>query len=192
MIVLKYKNKKGDGIIKVGLSKVTVGRSSKCDHKIDDEMCSSLHCVFKLEKNGRLSIKDLGSTNGTFINDNTITETFVYLNDKIKIGSTILQLDPSKMDAGELEIHENEDTIHRNKSIHFNLAKNILNQVDSNKTINENINIALEKSKNHENRIKELKAHEKRILEKKLSKEEEKEEESINIITKFFRIFKKK
>lgn len=193
MIALKLKNSKEELIIKVGLSKITLGRSSKCDYKINDELCSSLHCMLKLEKNGRLSIKDLGSTNGTFINGNTITETFVYLGDKIKVGESELELDPSKMDKNEIMNHQNDLSAPHQKEIRMSVAKKKSEDEEGNKKPS----IGVEQSKKQQARQKELKAFEARKADLKKKEEEEALEESLvqnpvtGIITKIIKIFKK-
>jgi pSer/pThr/pTyr-binding forkhead associated (FHA) protein len=59
-----------------------VGREN-CDIIIDDAMISSRHSKLELE-NQMLSVKDLGSTNGTFVNGKQITEAFLKTGDEIK------------------------------------------------------------------------------------------------------------
>ncbi|HZI33066.1 MAG TPA: FHA domain-containing protein, partial [Candidatus Binatia bacterium] len=48
-----------------------LGRSDDADFKIADGSVSSSHCTF-LVANGDVTIQDLGSTNGTFINGRSI------------------------------------------------------------------------------------------------------------------------
>ena len=49
-----------------------VGRSSKADIQVDQEAISRTHAKFTINA-GRVSLKDLGSTNGTYVNDEMIT-----------------------------------------------------------------------------------------------------------------------
>jgi diguanylate cyclase (GGDEF)-like protein len=68
-----------------------VGRSSKADIQIDQESISRNHA--KLSGKGRqLTIEDLGSTNGTYVNDEQIAGQYQLRNgDLIKIGRTIFK-----------------------------------------------------------------------------------------------------
>jgi len=70
---------------------LVLGRSSKCDVQIDQESVSRAHT--KITNNGRsMGIKDLGSTNGTYVNDELITEELTLSDgDLIKIGRTIFK-----------------------------------------------------------------------------------------------------
>jgi pSer/pThr/pTyr-binding forkhead associated (FHA) protein len=61
---------------------MVVGREN-CDIIIDDAMISSRHSKLELDDQ-ILSVKDLGSTNGTFVNGKQITETVLKAGDEIK------------------------------------------------------------------------------------------------------------
>lgn len=67
-----------------------VGRSSKCDVQIDQESVSRNHC--KVVNTGKtVLLRDLGSTNGTYVNDLPIDEHVLRDGDLIKIGRTIFK-----------------------------------------------------------------------------------------------------
>lgn len=68
-----------------------IGRSSKSDIQIDQESISRAHA--KLSGKGRnILIADLGSTNGTFVNDDSVEGSYQLRNgDLIKIGRTIFK-----------------------------------------------------------------------------------------------------
>ncbi|HEX7667189.1 MAG TPA: GGDEF domain-containing protein [Polyangiaceae bacterium] len=73
-----------------------VGRSSKCDLSLDQESVSRHHArITRGKKRGdtpvEYSIMDLGSTNGTYVNDRPITERTLKDGDQIKIGRSILK-----------------------------------------------------------------------------------------------------
>lgn len=68
----------------------TIGRSSKCDIQIDQESISRNHAVINNDGK-RVQIKDLSSTNGTFVNDTPVEEYEVRNGDYIKIGRTIFK-----------------------------------------------------------------------------------------------------
>ena len=71
---------------------VTVGRSSACTVVLeDDTFASSVHArVFHDDDD--LWLEDLGSKNGTYINDERISEPVrVRRGDRLKIGSTVFE-----------------------------------------------------------------------------------------------------
>ncbi len=68
-------------------SQLTVGREAHCDVILDDPKVSRHHGTF-LVRNGELHFRDNGSTNGTLVNGQRITEAEVRLGDIIKIGTS--------------------------------------------------------------------------------------------------------
>ena len=69
---------------------ITLGRSNKCDIQIDQESVSRAHS--KITNAGRsVRIRDLGSTNGTYVNDELVEERNLVDGDFIKIGRTIFK-----------------------------------------------------------------------------------------------------
>lgn len=71
---------------------IVVGRSPDADLRLDDAYCSDLHARFSLEA-GRLVVRDLGSTNGTFLNDHRIEGQAVPVpGDLIRLGGTIMEV----------------------------------------------------------------------------------------------------
>jgi two-component system, cell cycle response regulator len=69
----------------------SIGRSSKNDLQIDQDSVSRIHAVFGIE-NGKVVVRDAGSTNGTYINDELIAgEVRMHNGDLIKIGRTIFK-----------------------------------------------------------------------------------------------------
>ena len=69
---------------------LTLGRSNKCDIQIDQESVSRAHS--KILNTGRsVRIRDLGSTNGTYVNDELVEERTLSDGDFIKIGRTIFK-----------------------------------------------------------------------------------------------------
>ena len=68
----------------------SIGRSKRCDVFLNDSTVSREHAVLLRRDNGWI-ITDSGSKAGVFVNGEKITgRTNVYLNDKIRIGSTTL------------------------------------------------------------------------------------------------------
>jgi len=72
---------------------VTVGRSLGCAVPLDDDtFASSIHArVF--QRDSELWLEDLGSTNGTFLNDERVNgPARLQRGDRVKVGSTILEV----------------------------------------------------------------------------------------------------
>ncbi len=72
-------------------SQFEIGRSSKSDLSIDQESISRHHARIASAGNGSYMLMDLGSTNGTYVNDTAITEHKLVDGDQIKIGRSILK-----------------------------------------------------------------------------------------------------
>ncbi len=69
---------------------VTIGRDQISDISITDSRMSRQHCmVFYYAP--EFYIKDLGSTNGTFVNEKRIKQSGIKNGDHIKAGSTLLE-----------------------------------------------------------------------------------------------------
>ena len=69
---------------------MVVGRSSQAQLQIDHESVSRRHARIVLTESGVL-VSDLGSTNGTYVNDDPIQERTLTHGDLIKVGRTILK-----------------------------------------------------------------------------------------------------
>ncbi|MCE9670267.1 GGDEF domain-containing protein [Myxococcus stipitatus] len=68
-----------------------IGRSSRCDIQIDQESVSRNHAAITATREG-VRIRDAGSTNGTFINDELVEgERELRNGDLVKIGRTIFK-----------------------------------------------------------------------------------------------------
>jgi len=80
----------------------TLGRSVKCDIRVPDGQASRSHC--RVERIGNdWSITDLGSSNGTFVNEERVTEATLRSGDVILVGTTAYKLTIDAMpDAGDL------------------------------------------------------------------------------------------
>lgn len=86
---------------------VIVGRSSKSDLQIDQDSVSRSHC--KLVNDGeRVTVYDLGSTNGTYVNDRAIQEHVLADGEHVKIGRAILKF----LSGGNIEHAYHEEIYH--------------------------------------------------------------------------------
>lgn len=73
------------------MNRIRIGRAADNDVTIDDSTVSRYHAELIIHPNGKLSITDLGSTNGTYINGNRISGTVsVDSTDIIKVGSSLI------------------------------------------------------------------------------------------------------
>src|SRR5258708_18410264 len=76
--------------LKPGVNRV--GRHPESDHLIDDPAVSELHCEILLE-NGFVLVRDLGSTNGTFIEEQPIKESVLCNGQTLPVGPLKMVLD---------------------------------------------------------------------------------------------------
>jgi two-component system, cell cycle response regulator len=67
-----------------------LGRSSKADIQIDQESVSRNHCKI-INTGSSILLRDLGSTNGTYVNDELVDEYVLRDGDFIKVGRSIFK-----------------------------------------------------------------------------------------------------
>lgn len=85
------------------------GRSKTADICIPDPLVSGKHVEIKLEKNTELFIKDLDSSNGTYINGSKIVSQRLFIGDQLVIGKTLIRLDTNSMSPKEYKAFFNEE-----------------------------------------------------------------------------------
>lgn len=86
-------------------TKITIGRSAGDIVLEEDEMLSSVHCELQ-PRLLEVFIKDLNSTNGTFVNEQKIfptTEVKLKVGDQVKIGSSVYTLFDDIKEAKKLQ-----------------------------------------------------------------------------------------
>jgi len=90
-VVVEPRARKGQAYQLDG-DEMTVGRASGCQVALQDDYASSLHArVFR--RDGGLFLEDLGSTNGTFLNDRKVAGAVpMQRGDRVKIGGTVLEV----------------------------------------------------------------------------------------------------
>ncbi|MCR6712160.1 MAG: FHA domain-containing protein [Demequina sp.] len=72
---------------------VLIGRAPTCTLVIDDDYASARHCRIFPER-GQWMVEDLGSTNGTFLGNQKVTDPVpLRRGDQVRIGATTLELD---------------------------------------------------------------------------------------------------
>ncbi len=70
---------------------LTVGTALGADLQLTDSAVSRLHCAVRVTQRG-LELRDLGSTNGTFLGDHEVTQIFIRSHARIRIGQTTLAI----------------------------------------------------------------------------------------------------
>ncbi len=69
----------------------TVGRAARADFIVDRALVSRIHC--RLTAGDRqLEVEDLASTNGTFVNDNSIERAQFACGDRLRVGRIELEV----------------------------------------------------------------------------------------------------
>jgi FHA domain len=69
---------------------LTIGRSSSSDLPLDDGFVSSTHARI-VPRGESFYVEDLGSTNGTFVNEKRVTEAQLRPAARVRIGETVLR-----------------------------------------------------------------------------------------------------
>lgn len=71
---------------------MTIGRGADCELRVDDTYASNQHARL-FGRNGAWYVEDLGSTNGTFVNDQKLAAPAqIQPGDKIRVGTTMMEL----------------------------------------------------------------------------------------------------
>jgi len=76
--------------VELKADKITIGRSEDNSFQIPESSVSSRHCELHLKDNV-VHIKDLGSTNGTFVNDKKVSEATLKQGQVLRLGSIELR-----------------------------------------------------------------------------------------------------
>lgn len=91
-----------------------VGRDENCDIRIDHKSISKLHCVL-VKTDGLILVRDLGSTNGTRVNNQRVRRAALLPNDTlaianmkytVKFGVALEEVAPEPKDAVKDEVAE--------------------------------------------------------------------------------------
>jgi diguanylate cyclase (GGDEF)-like protein len=90
--------------IPLGAGEVECGRSMQTGIPLDDDAVSRRHARFAWTGSSFI-VADLGSTNGTFVNDATVREGTLHDGDQVKIGHTIFKF----ICGGNIEISYHEE-----------------------------------------------------------------------------------
>ena len=64
----------------------TIGRSTGADFIVDAALVSRVHCRLSALPNGELEVRDLDSTNGTYVNGARVEAARLASGDKLRVG----------------------------------------------------------------------------------------------------------
>jgi pSer/pThr/pTyr-binding forkhead associated (FHA) protein len=64
----------------------TIGRSTGADFIVDAALVSRVHCRLSALPNGELEVRDLDSTNGTYVNGARVETARLASGDKLRVG----------------------------------------------------------------------------------------------------------
>ena len=88
----------------LGNKSLTVGRVDGCEIQLDEKEVSRNHCKIAC-RDGKVTIQDLDSTNGTFVDDMLVLKTVLQNGNLIRIGGTILKF----LASGNMETTYHEE-----------------------------------------------------------------------------------
>src|SRR6187549_4126840 len=92
---LTFRIFKGDQLIReerLSLSVIKLGKVPSAHLKLDDETVSRMHAIIEVNGPGDVSIIDLGSTKGTFVNGQKVNKAKLQTGDTIVVGETKIEL----------------------------------------------------------------------------------------------------
>jgi pSer/pThr/pTyr-binding forkhead associated (FHA) protein len=64
----------------------TIGRAPAADFIVDAPLISRVHCRLTAERSDQLVVEDLGSTNGTMVNDQRTDRSVLRTGDRLRVG----------------------------------------------------------------------------------------------------------
>ncbi len=80
---------------------IKIGKLSSSHLQLDDESVSRMHAVLEVSQNGEVSVVDLGSTKGTFVNGGRTSRSRVNSGDEVRIGDIRLIVTFSSASQGD-------------------------------------------------------------------------------------------
>jgi hypothetical protein len=94
-VPLTFRIFKGDQLLReerLSLSVIKLGKVPSAHLKLDDETVSRMHAIIEVNGPGDVSIIDLGSTKGTFVNGQKVNKAKLQSGDTIVVGDTRIEL----------------------------------------------------------------------------------------------------
>jgi pSer/pThr/pTyr-binding forkhead associated (FHA) protein len=79
--------------LRFGPGEFVFGRGPECHVRPNSELVSRQHCLLRVRNDGHLSVRDLGSANGTLVNgDRVLGERELNDGDKLQVGPVVLEV----------------------------------------------------------------------------------------------------
>ena len=103
-VPLTFRIYKGDQLVReerLSLSVIKLGKVPSAHLKLDDETVSRMHAIIEVNGPGDVSIIDLGSTKGTFVNGQKVNKAKLQSGDTIVVGETRIELSINAGDEDE-------------------------------------------------------------------------------------------
>ena len=94
-VPLTFRLYKGDTFLreeKLNLQVIKVGKLSSSHLRLEDESVSRMHAVIEVTGPGDVSIIDLGSTKGTFVNGQKVNKAKLQSGDSVVVGDTRIEV----------------------------------------------------------------------------------------------------
>jgi len=71
----------------------TIGRAGNADFVVEETLVSRVHCRLVATGDGELHLEDLSSTNGTFVNDQRVSQVALSAGDRVRLGKLDLTVE---------------------------------------------------------------------------------------------------
>jgi len=112
--VLSWLSRRWSIELRPGLNRI--GRNPTNDFRVPEASVSSFHCEISLE-NKIITVRDVGSTNGTFVSGTRIRESLLATGQILKLGTAEFRLEESNADVAKLplETAPTDDAVTRNE-----------------------------------------------------------------------------
>ena len=104
--------------LRFGAGEFLFGRGQECHVRPNSELVSRQHCMLRVQLDGHLSLRDLGSANGTLVNGlRLVGERALEDGDKLQVGPVVLQVirptvtNPKTSDTAEIKLAETSEDL---------------------------------------------------------------------------------
>jgi adenylate cyclase len=105
MLELVYRERGKETVFPLEKDEIVIGRSPRADLLLNDVSVSRLHAKI-VRRADRVAIEDLGSSNGTVVNDRKVSGVGLKPGDRIVLGNFILELREAKDLEKEVELED--------------------------------------------------------------------------------------
>jgi pSer/pThr/pTyr-binding forkhead associated (FHA) protein len=123
----------GSPAIEIVKDLILIGRTERCDLRLDHKSVSKQHCVLS-RTDGLLMLRDLGSTNGTKVNNVRVRRAALLPNDQLSIAHFKFKvvLGPAQAPSGPARGHEHTQAIEAGKDSRGSVSQPMQAQIQRN------------------------------------------------------------